>query len=55
MLTAQLGTAPRTGRAVYDVTAHQRAAMPEQLLVPFPDADPDAEPDGLDRGPAAGY
>ncbi|WP_406514539.1 relaxase domain-containing protein (plasmid) [Streptomyces sp. NBC_00161] len=48
MLAAQLRTARRTGRALYDVTAHQQAAMPEQLLVPLPDTDPDAGPGRLD-------
>ncbi|MFK0045916.1 hypothetical protein ACIQU4_17660 [Streptomyces sp. NPDC090741] len=33
---------------MYDVTTHQQAAMPEQLLVPFPAADPDAELARLD-------
>ncbi|WP_432590461.1 hypothetical protein ABVG11_37535 [Streptomyces sp. HD1123-B1] len=50
-------TAAVRGRA-YDVVAHQQAAMPEQLLalpeqllVPFPDADADAEPDRQDDEP----
>ncbi|MFF1496634.1 MobF family relaxase [Streptomyces sp. NPDC058304] len=51
MLAAQLRTARRTGRAMYDVTAHQKAAMPEQLLVPLPDADPDVEAERLDDEP----
>ncbi|MFG2417117.1 hypothetical protein [Streptomyces goshikiensis] len=51
MLAAQLRTARRTGRVMYDVTPHQQAAMPEQLLVPFPAADPDAELDRLDDKP----
>ncbi|MCX5612625.1 MULTISPECIES: hypothetical protein [unclassified Streptomyces] len=45
MLAAQL----RTARAMYDVTAHQQAAMPEQLLVPFPEAN--SEADRLDDEP----
>lgn len=48
MQAAQL----RTARAMYDVTAHQQAAMPEQHLVPFPDANPDA--DRLDDEPQTG-
>ncbi|WP_030773783.1 MULTISPECIES: hypothetical protein [unclassified Streptomyces] len=52
MLAAQLRTARRTGRAMHDdVTVYQQAAMPEQLLVPFPDADPEAESDRLDDEP----
>ncbi|MFG2987342.1 hypothetical protein ACGFYQ_39955, partial [Streptomyces sp. NPDC048258] len=51
MLAAQLRTARRTGCVMYDVAAHQQAAMPEQLLVPFPDTDPHAEPDRLDDKP----
>ncbi|MFG2987652.1 hypothetical protein ACGFYQ_41900, partial [Streptomyces sp. NPDC048258] len=51
MLAAQLRTARRTGRAMYDVTVHQQAAMPEQLLVPFPDAAPDVESESLDDEP----
>ncbi|MFD7409485.1 MobF family relaxase [Streptomyces sp. NPDC059866] len=33
VLTAQLRTARRMGRAMYDVVAHQQAAMPEQLFL----------------------
>ncbi|MFL4953281.1 MobF family relaxase [Streptomyces sp. MMS24-I31] len=44
VLNARLRTARRTGRALYDdVVVHQQAAMPEQLLIPFPDADSDAD------------
>jgi hypothetical protein len=44
-LNVRLRTARRTGRALYDdVVAHQQAAMPEQFLIPFPDADSDSEP-----------
>ncbi|MFF3740905.1 hypothetical protein [Streptomyces sp. NPDC002566] len=46
VLNARLRAARRTGRALYDVVAHQQAAMPDQLLIPFPDAseDTDTEP-----------
>ncbi|MCX4598830.1 relaxase domain-containing protein [Streptomyces sp. NBC_01549] len=44
VLSARLRAARRTGRALYDdVVAHQQAAMPEQLLIPFPDTDEDAD------------
>ncbi|GHH85362.1 hypothetical protein [Streptomyces capitiformicae] len=43
VLSARLRAARRTGRALYgDVVVHQQAREPEQLLIPFPDAD--AEP-----------
>ncbi|MCX4545772.1 hypothetical protein [Streptomyces sp. NBC_01565] len=51
MLAAQLRTARRAGRAMYDVTAHEQAAMPEQLLVAFPDTDRDPVSDHLDDEP----
>ncbi len=45
VLSARLRATRRTGRALYDdVVVHQQAAMPEQLLIPFPDADSDAAP-----------
>ncbi|MGW4994951.1 relaxase domain-containing protein [Streptomyces mirabilis] len=44
VLSARLGAARRTGRTLYDdVVVHQQAAMPEQLLIPFPDTDTDAD------------
>ncbi|MFJ7497692.1 hypothetical protein ACIQZB_42700 [Streptomyces sp. NPDC097727] len=44
VLTDGLRATRRTGRALYDdVVVHQQAAMPEQLLIPFPDADADTE------------
>ncbi|MER7178869.1 MobF family relaxase [Streptomyces hyaluromycini] len=44
VLSTRLRAARRTSRALYDdVVAHQQAAMPEQLLLPFPDADEDAD------------
>ncbi|MFF5147836.1 MobF family relaxase [Streptomyces sp. NPDC013157] len=44
VLNARLRAARRTGRALYDdVVAHQQAAMPEQLLIPLPDANEDAD------------
>ncbi|GGT64765.1 hypothetical protein GCM10010207_75010 [Streptomyces atratus] len=39
VLSARLRAARRTGRALYDDVVHQQAAMPEQLLIPFSDAD----------------
>ena len=49
VLNARLRTARRTGRALYDdVVAHQQSAMPEQLLIPFPDPDEDT---GLELRP----
>ncbi|MFD3841748.1 hypothetical protein ACFWWC_36685 [Streptomyces sp. NPDC058642] len=44
MLSARLRSARRTGRDPYDdVVVHQQSAMPEQLLIPFPDAGEDID------------